>query len=80
MPGDGWSQVGFRDEDGDIFDRMGEGNETNGYFNPCATNRLNWLPGSKVVQPAADGIWRIYRFDHPAALANPLLALRVPSG
>lgn len=67
-------------EYGDIFDRMGGGGAAEGYFSPYATNRLNWLPGSKIVQPSADGTWRIHRFDQPAATANPTLALRIPLG
>ena len=67
-------------EYGDIFDRMGNGNETNGYFSPYATNRLNWLSGSKIVQPAADGTWRVFRFDYPTATNNATLALKIPLG
>jgi hypothetical protein len=68
-------------EYGDIFDRMGSGSTvSSGYFNPFATTRLNWLPAGKTAQPTADGTYRIYRFDSPTALNNPLLALRVPMG
>jgi uncharacterized delta-60 repeat protein len=68
-------------EYGDIFDRMGSGSTvSSGYFNPFATTRLNWLPAGKTTQPTADGTYRIYRFDSPTALNNPLLALRVPMG
>ena len=67
-------------EYGDIFDRMGEGTPATGYFGPFSTSRLSWLPAGKTVQPSANGTWRIYRFDTPSALANPLTALRVPMG
>lgn len=67
-------------EYGDIFDRMGSGNEINGYFSPYATNRLNWLAGSKIVQPTADGTWRVSRFDAPTATNNSTLALKIPLG
>lgn len=68
-------------EYGDVFDRMGSAaNASDGYFGPFSTSRLNWLPAGKTVQPAANGIWRIYRFDAPTALTNPLIALRVPMG
>jgi uncharacterized delta-60 repeat protein len=68
-------------EYGDIFDRMGSGSTvSSGYFNPFSTTRLNWLPAGKTIQPTADGTYRIYRFDSPTALNNPLLALRVPMG
>ena len=66
---------------GDIFDRMGSAqNAAEGYFGPFSTSRLNWLPAGKTVQPAANGTWRIYRFDAATALTNPLIALRVPMG
>ncbi len=66
---------------GDIFDQMGSAsNASEGYFGPFSTTRLNWLPAGKTVQPAANGTWRIYRFDAPTALTNPLVALRVPMG
>lgn len=68
-------------EYGDIFDRMGGATDpATGYFGPFATARLNWMPAGKIVQATANGTWRIYRFDTPTALANPLLALRVPIG
>lgn len=68
-------------EYGDIFDRMGGGSDVaSGYFNPFETNRLNWLPAGKTLQPTDNGTFRIYRFDSPTALNNPLLALRVPMG
>lgn len=67
-------------EYGDIFDRMGSADPAEGYFGPFSTTRLNWLPAGKTVQPAASGTWRIYRFDAPTALSNPLISLRVPMG
>lgn len=67
-------------EYGDIFDRMGSAGPAEGYFSPFSTRRLNWLPVGKTVQPVANGTWRIYRFDAPTALSNPLMALRVPMG
>lgn len=65
---------------GDIFDKMGGGSLSLGYFNPFATRRLNWLPSGKVAHATANGTWRIHRFDSATALSNPLTALRVPMG
>jgi uncharacterized delta-60 repeat protein len=68
-------------EYGDIHDKMGYAYSTApGYFSPYSTRRLNWMPSGKVQQVTGNGTWRIYRFDDPAATANPLLALRVPLG
>ncbi len=68
-------------EYGDIFDRMGGATDpATGYFGPFATARLNWMPAGKIAQATANGTWRIYRFDTPTALGNPLLSLRVPIG
>ncbi len=68
-------------EYGDIYDKMGlPYGETSSYFSPYSTRRLNWMPSGKVQQVTTSGTWRIYRFDDPAATANPLLALRVPLG
>ena len=67
-------------EYGDVFDRMGSADPAEGYFNPFATSRLNWLPTGKIAQATGNGTWRIYRFDAATALTNPLIALRVPMG
>jgi uncharacterized delta-60 repeat protein len=67
-------------EYGDIFDRMGGGSESAGYFSTYATSRLGWLPSDKVLIPSADGTFRIHRFDTPAATSQNTLALRVPMG
>lgn len=67
-------------EYGDIFDTMGGGSDDKGYFSPYATSRLGWLPASKVITPTANGTFRIYRFDSPAATSQATLALRVPMG
>lgn len=67
-------------EYGDIFDRMGGGTESAGYFNTYATSRLGWMPSNKVLTPSANGTFRIHRFDTPAATSQSTLALRVPMG
>lgn len=67
-------------EYGDIFDRMGGGSATDGYFSPFSTARLGWLPPSKVVAPTGNGTWRIHQFDQPGATSHPHLAIRVPMG
>ncbi len=68
-------------EYGDIYDTMGDAfSAATGYFSPYSTRRLNWMPNAKVQQVTGNGTWRIYRFDDPAATANPLLSLRVPLG
>ncbi len=67
-------------EYGDIFDRMGSADPATGFFGPFSTRRLNWMPAGKVAEAAANGTWRIYRFDASTALSNPLVGLRVPMG
>jgi len=51
-----------------------------GHFNHLAKNSLEWMPDSKTVEASANGTYRIYRFDHKDAIANPLLAVKVPVG
>jgi uncharacterized delta-60 repeat protein len=65
-------------EYGDPFDRMGVGSATNGHFSPPALQSIGWLPSGKIVHPTASGVHRIHRFDSPAALGSPTLALRLP--
>ena len=65
-------------EYGDIFDVMGEGRPSLGHFSHYAKNTLDWLPDSKVAEVETTGTYRIYRFDDKDAIANPLLALKVP--
>lgn len=78
LPGD--YDVPSSREYGDIFDRMGSGSAPEGHFNHFHKNRLQWMPDSKVAEPTADGTFRIYRFDHANATANPTLAVKVPMG
>lgn len=65
-------------EYGDIFDRMGGGSLPEAHFNHYQKHRIEWLPENNVATPTGDATRRIYRFDDSNALANPLLALRIP--
>ncbi len=81
-PGDEgyFDPAGVSLEYGDIYDRMGEGDEDDGYFSPYATSRLEWMPSSKVIEPTSSGTFTIHRFDLPTATTEATLALRVPMG
>ena len=77
---------------GDVFDKMSIAYLPNSleiptgnvgdrsFFNPYETSLLSWMPTSKVKDVSTSGTFRIYRFDHPSATSNQLLALRVPLG
>jgi len=71
------------DEYGDLYDIMGVGYNTpawaDRHMNVNLKAALNWIEPEEVVTADADGVYRIYRFDHPAARTDPnaTLALRV---
>ena len=79
-------------DSGDVFDKMSLVYSPNSpaippgnlgeksFFNPYQTSLVSWMPSSKVMDVTAGGTFRVFRFDHPDATSNPLLALRVPMG
>jgi hypothetical protein len=69
-------------EYGDRFSAMGSnfGDYPAGDFSPHGKNALNWLVNSQVQTVSAPGTYRIYRFDHAASGAQPLLALKLQRG
>ncbi|MFD2257448.1 Calx-beta domain-containing protein [Luteolibacter algae] len=79
-PGQYFDPLGVSNEYGDIYDTMGGGTADKGYFSPYAMSRLNWMPGQNIVQPEANGTWRIHRFDQAAGNTGQVRALRVPMG
>jgi M6 family metalloprotease-like protein/uncharacterized delta-60 repeat protein len=74
------SLTGSESEYADPFDAMG--NNFNApvprmYFNPWFLNRIDWLPNQAVQTVTVPGTYRVYRYDHPDAPLNRLMALRV---
>lgn len=73
------SPTGRSLEYGDPFDIMGTATEPSGDFNLPEKHRLRWLPDTAIRSISTSGTYRVYRFDHPDALAlGQPLALRVP--
>lgn len=61
---------------GDGFDMMGAQGSLND-FNPFEKKYLSWLGSKKVVPITVSGIYRIHRFDSPAAINFSPIALTV---
>ncbi len=62
---------------GDPFDVMAVATGVNHHFSMWHKSILNWLPDAAVTTAATGGVFRIYRFDHPAANLTNRLALKV---
>src|SRR5690606_24200701 len=79
--GSGSSDSPQHDEYGNLFTVMGESDSyPAGEYDQQAKAYLNWIGESQVAEVTAPGPYRLFRFDHPAARANPLLALRLARG
>ena len=71
---------GTENEYADPFDAMGNNFSApvpSMYFNPWFLNRIDWLPNQAVQTVTVPGTYRVYRYDHPDAPLNRLMALRV---
>jgi|GEM_PF-2020554 len=71
---------GYSAEYQDPFDCMGNGFYAPVnllHFNPWFLNRIDWLPNSAVLNVAAPGTYRVYRYDDPAAPLTRPLALKI---
>lgn len=71
------SDFGWSEEYGDLFDTMGAnmGGDHRTDFNPWFKSMLNWISAEQVLTVTSNGLYRVNRFDDPAATGT--LALRI---
>ncbi len=69
-------------EYGDRYSAMGSnsGDYPDGDYSPHGKAALNWIIPSQIEEITAPGTYRIFRFDHALAGANPRLAMKLQRG